>query len=73
MERETVHHIDLDPTNNALENLHLYATEQEHMLAHRNIETLIKPLIDRGVIVFKDGRYLLTSAVAVTFADTREQ
>jgi len=64
---ETVHHINLDKTNISDDNLYLFQTEQEHQIAHRSIDALIKPLMELKVIEFKEGRY----AVAVTFADTR--
>ena len=56
---EIVHHIDLDTFNNAPVNLWVYATAGEHRRAHWGMNNLIKGLMDREIVVFKDGQYIL--------------
>ncbi len=56
--KQVLHHIDLDKHNNDILNLFL-CNNKKHMQLHRNIEKLIKPLIAKGFIIFKDGEYLL--------------
>lgn len=66
---ETVHHIDCDSFNNDPGNLYLFEDERAHQLAHASIERLVRPLLEAGVIEFRDGFYSL--AVAVTASETR--
>ncbi len=49
--KESVHHINLEKTDNEPENLYLcdYGT---HIKLHRQLEGLIKPLIQLGILVF---------------------
>jgi len=54
---EVLHHIDLDKQNNEISNLYLCG-HKKHLQIHRNIEKLIKPLLQRGIIEFKDGEYI---------------
>lgn len=53
---EVVHHINLDKTDNRTENLWVCGNK-EHLVCHRSIEKLIKPLLESGVIYFCDGEY----------------
>jgi hypothetical protein len=55
---EVVHHINCDKQDNRIENLYL-CNHKDHKKAHWSIEKLIKPLIDRDIIGFKDGKYCL--------------
>lgn len=60
--QDVVHHIDCDTNNNSIENLHLFNGPSPHRLAHLSIERLIKPLLDRGAIMFDrdDGVYRIS-------------
>jgi len=49
---EVVHHIDMDPENNVIENLHLFKNGEAHSEAHRSLERLIKHLLKRRIIKF---------------------
>jgi len=53
---EVVHHINMDKQNNDESNLFI-CDNKEHLKCHRSIENLIKPLLDKGIIEFKDGIY----------------
>jgi hypothetical protein len=54
---EVVHHIDLDKTNNSIENLQLCASNSEHRFIHAQLERTATELIRNGTIKFKDGKY----------------
>lgn len=54
---EIVHHIDLNRTNNKIENLYLYPSASEHTRQHCNLRRLQKQLKHNEVIKFKDGVY----------------
>lgn len=53
---EVLHHIDLDKLNNDFTNLFLCG-HKEHLVCHRSIEKLIKPLLELGIIYFDNGEY----------------
>ena len=55
---EVVHHIDLDKLNNDISNLYVCG-HKEHSICHRSIERLIKPLLEREIIRFEEGVYIL--------------
>lgn len=55
---ETIHHIDMDKHNNNFSNLYL-CTNRKHAIAHRSVEKLVKELLKRNIIEFKDGIYVL--------------
>ena len=55
---ECIHHIDLDKHNNDIKNLFL-CTHSQHLKIHRQLEKLIKPLMDSGIIIFENGAYKL--------------
>lgn len=49
---EIVHHIDLNPGNNNIGNLHVFTSPAEHALAHRSLERSAAELLCRGLIEF---------------------
>ena len=49
---ELVHHINMNKTDNRLENLWLCKSRKEHAIAHWSLEKLTKELIDRNIIYF---------------------
>jgi len=55
---EFVHHIDMDKTNNNLENLFI-SKQRGHKIIHASFSRLCKTLIDRGIVYFdrEDGVY----------------
>lgn len=53
---EVVHHINLDKLDNSMDNLWLCGNK-EHIMCHRSIEKLIKPLLEKGIIGFDNGKY----------------
>lgn len=56
---EVVHHINLDKLDNSPSNLWLCGNK-EHLVCHRSIEKLIKPLLENGIIEFVNGEYQMT-------------
>lgn len=58
-ESETVHHIDCDSDNNKINNLFLFPNESEHIKAHHSLEPLVKILLSKEIVVFRNGRYHL--------------
>lgn len=56
---ETVHHIDMDKSNNTRENLYLFENESEHGKAHFRVGQLISELFKRGTVGFKQGKYYI--------------
>jgi len=60
---ETVHHIDLNKENNNIENLWLYKNESDHIKGHHSIEKLIVSLLQKDIIEFINGSYLLKRAI----------
>lgn len=59
---EVVHHINLDKLDNSENNLWL-CNNREHLVCHRSIEKLIKPLLEKGIISFCDGEYKVNDGV----------
>lgn len=55
---EVIHHIDLDKHNNNFNNLYL-CNNKQHIETHRSIEKLIKPLLEKEIIEFHNGKYIL--------------
>lgn len=53
---EVIHHINLDKLDNSIDNLWLCGNK-EHLVCHRSIEKLIKPLLEKGIIMFENGEY----------------
>lgn len=60
-ESETVHHIDCDSYNNEIDNLFLFSNESEHIKGHHSLEPLVKFLISKEIIIFRNGRYHLVA------------
>lgn len=54
---EIIHHVNLVKTDNRIENLYLCNGQSEHSLLHRQLEGIAGQLVERGVVVFKDGKY----------------
>jgi hypothetical protein len=63
---EVVHHVNGDRTVNEMSNLHLYASQQEHKLAHASLEACAYRLVESGLIEFdrETGRYNLNRPMA---------
>lgn len=57
-----VHHVDGDKLNNKIENLHP-CSKKEHREIHGQLERLSYLLIQQGLIVFKDGKYFLSTSM----------
>ncbi len=58
-ENEIIHHIDLDKSNNKLNNLYLFKNKSEHNKSHWSINYLTKELLNKGAIRFKNGKYII--------------
>jgi hypothetical protein len=58
---ELIHHIDVDKTNNNLDNLHICRGHNQHRKLHSQLERVSAELIKMGVIKFnhKEGQYFL--------------
>lgn len=54
---EIIHHINLDTTDNRIENLYLYKSASEHKKVHYQLENLMIELFKKGIIRFNNGRY----------------
>lgn len=57
---EQVHHIDLNSSNNEIDNLWLYENAREHMKGHHSMQKLIPALMKKGIVSFKEGKYVLS-------------
>ena len=58
---EPIHHIDIDPLNNDVDNLYVCESNKEHRNIHIQLEKLTKELLNKGVIAFdrdKGGYYV---------------
>ena len=55
---ESVHHINFDSLDNRPENLDVLS-KSTHQKIKKNIFNLIKPLMERGIIIYKNGKYHL--------------
>jgi IMP dehydrogenase len=59
---ERIHHINLDKSDNRVENLWCCVDQKQHMLLHAQLYEIAKELIQAGVVVFKDGVYSLNTS-----------
>lgn len=61
--KEPIHHIDIDPLNNEVENLYVCKDFKEHRCIHLQLEKLTKELLERGLVEFnKDtGKYYIVN------------
>lgn len=61
---EIVHHIDLNPGNNDLLNLHVFPSPTEHAAAHRSLERAAAQLLQAGIVEFdrETGLYRLAES-----------
>lgn len=55
---EVIHHIDMDKHNNSIDNLYL-CNNKEHAQTHRSLEKIVRDLIERDIIEFQNGKYIL--------------
>lgn len=58
---EPIHHIDIDPLNNDVDNLHLCKDDSEHRRIHTQLEKITKELIGLGVLSFdrEEAKYII--------------
>lgn len=54
-----IHHIDFNKLNYNKNNLYICDGESEHRRLHTQLENIARDLFHKGVIIFKDGNYLL--------------
>lgn len=71
---EVVHHIDLDPTNNDISNLHVFSSPSQHAKAHHSLELIAASLLADGQVIFdrKEGIYRLRQS-AIQSTSSRER
>lgn len=55
---EVIHHIDMDKHNNSIDNLYL-CNNKEHLEIHRSLDKIVRTLINRNIIEFQNGKYIL--------------
>ena len=65
---EIVHHIDLNPSNNTEDNLHVFANRSLHTQAHRSLEKVAASLVHHGIVIFDKhlGYYRLAESFALS-------
>jgi len=56
---EPIHHIDFDKSNCSEKNLYLCKNHKEHKDLHYQLEFLARELFKQGIIVFKNGKYII--------------
>lgn len=59
LEHEVVHHIDCDPSNNALSNLYLESGHTDHNITHASLNKCVARLMQMGALKFnkENGLY----------------
>jgi len=60
LKTEIVHHIDMDKTNNNINNLWL-CTHSTHTKAHGSMNIAVAELIKKGLVEFNAGKYYLVN------------
>jgi hypothetical protein len=60
---EIVHHIDFNRKNNDIKNLYLYKNHSDHHKSHSSVYKLMPPLLKMGIVVFKNGEYIIKGAI----------
>lgn len=53
---QIIHHIDYDNQNNYFKNLYV-CTRKEHTILHNRTDRLIRKLMEKDKVKFKDGEY----------------
>ena len=56
---EPIHHIDTDRMNYSIDNLFLCKDNSHHQQLHISLNSVVRQLIKKGTIKFKDGKYVL--------------
>jgi len=56
-----VHHINFDTLDNRLDNLWLCKNKSEHHKYHLSLYSLVKDLLESGLLYFKQGKYYITN------------
>jgi hypothetical protein len=56
---EIIHHINLVKNDNRIENLYLCKGAKEHSLIHKQLESVAGKLVEKGIIDFENGEYIL--------------
>ena len=58
---ETVHHIDMDETNNPEDcsNYHLCKNHSAHMFVHSSLSRVVRELLDIGILRFQKEKYII--------------
>tara|TARA_R110000868_G_scaffold319536_3_gene580527 strand:- start:67 stop:297 length:231 start_codon:yes stop_codon:yes gene_type:complete len=51
-DHERVHHVNCKKRDNHIDNLHLFATSNEHLKCHHSLNALVPHLLDLGIIAF---------------------
>ncbi len=54
---ENVHHINFDRNDNRLKNLYVYSSFSEHIKGQMTIFKIVKLLLEKKIIIFKNGVY----------------
>lgn len=74
-DNEQVHHINFNGLDNAPDNLALFQTSRDHLLAQLSVQRLVPSLLDRGIIKFDGQGYseVLDPQMEVWFKRKQEE